>query len=143
MTSVYEAWAAILGDDPDKQVEPTPIVHTSECDDRFAAWKVEHAAYLERWPNVCQECGGQGGFEYQDDPGDRDCSLSGGTTTFSEPCSECLENGTCPRCGKEAWPDSEMFDADELTCSYCGWADSAPDGLPEVPECLCWEKDLP
>jgi len=144
MTSIYKAYAEILGDLADLPRASAYIECTDECKAQFAEWEAARDAYAAQWPNYCRKCSGNGGHVYQDDPGDRHCSLSGGFMEFDEPCIHCLENGICPRCGKLAWPD-DAFEQETLTCPHCGWNEdkAAELALPEQPECLCWEKDLP
>lgn len=144
--SVYDDYAAILGDDLFNSPRASSYIEcTDECKQRQADWKVAIAAYEATWPNYCRKCNGRGGHVYYDDPGDRHCSLPGGFMELDEPCEHCLEDGICPRCGKLAWPDNYEYDLGEMVCPHCDWREdhAEEDGAPEQPECWCWEERLP
>jgi hypothetical protein len=144
MTSVYETYADILGDDLSIQPRaPAYVECTDECKQRRAEWIQASAEYLGKWTKVCRECRGKGGHVYHDDPGDRRCSLPGGTMPFVEYCEHCFERGVCPRCARFAWPD-DAFEEETLTCPHCGWTEGNPEhALPDEPECVCYEAYLP
>ena len=75
--------------------------------------------YSERWPDHCQHCGGWGQVSYEDNHG-----IPGPGEVVTDTCSYCMDQGKCPRCGKE---DTFPFD-DVQVCSNCEWDWNAPDG---------------
>lgn len=95
--------------------------------------------YKNKWPNYCRSCGGWGGSVfYQSHP-------YGSTYANEEmwdPCTDCIEDGKCPRCGWEM-PEDEFEETLEFgVCRKCGWREDKPDGLPEPLDwCMCWEEE--
>jgi hypothetical protein len=111
--------------------------HTEQCSKAAEQHKQDVYNYVTDWPNHCHNCAGWGGFEYQYDPSAYGMSL--GYMTEFDPCPECLEQGVCPRCGKEVW-DEDDWDG-LVICPECGWDESKPDTVPDKPECDCWIQD--
>jgi len=90
--------------------------------------------YVSKWPDFCRKCNGTGLIIYEDDPSPAGVALSPGTMDFEEPCSGCVENGICPRCGKEVWP----VDIDwPQPCGNCGWEEKITEGVIDEPQCIC------
>jgi len=117
--------------------------HTELCKQQHTRSSIERARYVARWPEYCIYCEGEGKMCYTYDPSPPGVSLSPGYMEDCDPCSECLGQGICPRCGKEVWDyedwDYEDYSNDDpLTCPLCGWRESNPDCLPAEAECLCW-----
>lgn len=82
------------------------VTHDAQCIQDRAAYE----AFVARWPGFCTACGGWG-YTYV-----------GGTYNHppeSDPCS-CVEEGQCPRCGKEADLLTQP-DGDFTVCPHCGW----------------------
>ena len=148
MTTVYEAYAAILGDDLACSITATKITEipcTDECKARQAQWEKEIAAYTAKWPHYCRTCNGAGGHWYEYDPSPAGVSLAPGTMTDYDPCPDCIEHGKCPRCANEVWTEEDWDDGGPVTCPECGWKEDEPEiyAAPERPECFCWEEHLP
>ena len=81
-----------------------------------------------RWPRHCPHCGGWG---YLSGPG---CSVPYGSTWVSlpqetDPCSHCVEEGKCPRCGHQL--DGDFENEGDARCPSCGWVDGETEGLPD------------
>lgn len=91
-------------------------------------FEVEH-------PNYCRHCGGWGYHSYPYDPSPAGVSLAPGVMYDADPCSYCVEKGICPQCG-----DTTNEDGDK--CEHCGWTYDNSQGLPEEPDCGCWEEEL-
>ena len=97
-------------------------------------WLVEN---VTKWPKHCKTCSGLGYIEFLDDPiGEPWSSMQ----RFTESCGDCYNQGQCPRCGREAWPETAIemmlnYTMPPLTCPHCGWNEENPDALPERPEC--------
>ena len=140
----YEAYASILGDDLADLPRATAYIEcTDECKAQHAEWEKARDAYAAKWSLYCKACNGHGGETYYDDPGASDCSLPGGTMPFVEYCETCFCEGICPRCGKLAWPD-DAFEQETLTCPHCSWTEgNSEHSIPERPECVCYERNLP
>lgn len=73
-----------------------------KCVIGLTVYKNVLAAFDAKYPNACKKCGGSGEVVYREDPGARDCSLSGGTMEFVEACPDCegAEKPICTVCGK-------------------------------------------
>lgn len=70
----------------------TNSVHKYDCERKFLESKAAREAWETKWPKYCRKCHGLGGFHhssYRWDEPDSD-----------EACSECVEKGRCPRCGR-------------------------------------------
>ena len=125
--------------------KPYTVQHTADCDERQARYEQDIAAYVAKWPDYCQKCGGAGGFNYP--------------SSYHEPpdyeLCECLEQDICPRCGKrtivwlvthswEQLADLPQGYGDTPFCCSCGWIDGFENSTPPAPEpheCWCWEQD--
>lgn len=109
-------------------------LHTPECAAAFDRFKEQLREYHDSYPNHCRHCRGWGGFEYYfthpyPEPPDEGF----------DPCTECVEQGRCPRCGgsiKPAW-DNEG----EFTCTSCGYDSSETSGEPQWYECWCSREE--
>ena len=141
MTSPYEAYAAILGDDLADQPRASAYIEcTDECKAQHAEWEKARDAYAAKWPRYCRHCQGWGYFEYSYDPSPAGVSLSPGTMTDSDPCHKCIEEGVCPRCGKQVFDDDDWDSGEPIVCPKCGWKEAAPDAIESEPECVCYER---
>lgn len=110
--------------------------HSPECLQANADFEAARAMYAETWPNYCRQCGGWGGVVVRGDwvP----YGMSGAfLPDQDEPCSECQEDGRCPRCGVEM--DVEHEDS---ACPGCGWKWGDEGGPTDGPGCLCPMPDL-
>lgn len=104
--------------------------------------RVADALYVQAWPDHCQTCGGTGIACYSYDPSPAGVSLSAGSMTDCDPCSDCEEKGLCPRCKfPRVW--DEVLES-HLACSACGFY-NGPDeqhwtpGRPMI-DCYCHES---
>lgn len=113
--------------------------HTSECNQAQAKFKAEVEAYHQAWPNHCDHCHGWGSHSYTYDPSPAGVALGPGFMVDTDPCSDCIEEAKCPRCGQQTFPDDTT-----MICSSCGFdlehTNKNP-GLPEPPDCVCWMKE--
>lgn len=108
--------------------------HTTECQGSFAA----RQAWLEKWPDHCESCGGHGMITWRENQS----PLGSGEywpMDFSEPCDKCFEKGVCPRCGLMGFPEDWDEKAPEA-CTKCGWT-VKDGGVPEA-ECYCWRFEM-
>lgn len=99
--------------------------HTADCREMFAAAEAYRSEWVAKWLDYCRKCDGVGFIEYSGtywEPPDVDC------------CPDCTDKGVCPRCGKQAWSETDCVD---FPCRHCGWNPEEPDVCPEVPECTC------
>lgn len=104
--------------------------HSKECE----AFQREQAATIEKykadWPEHCKNCDGWGFFYYP--------STRWQPEEYA-PCHKCIEEGKCPRCGKDAW--QELPD-DSATCPHCGFTEIESEGLPEESHCMCGTEGM-
>ena len=121
--------------------KPHTVQHTPDCDEQQARYEQDIAAYVSKWPDYCQKCGGAGYTYYEYDPSPAGVALSPGTMTDADPCPDCIEKGKCPRCGKVVFSIEDWDDGEPVICPECGWNEEKPDIAPEQPECWCWEQD--
>ncbi len=115
---------------------------TPECIEQQRTWRIALHEYVTKWPQHCKSCDGWGYHWYEYDPSPAGIALSHGTMTDCDPCADCIEQGKCPRCGKEVWTEDDFNPDDPVVCLECGWKEDDPDVAPEQPECYCWELDL-
>lgn len=118
--------------------------HTEQCRRFFATYDQEVREFKSRFPAYCRTCKGWGASFGTYDPSPSGVSLSAGSMPDVEPCPDCVDNGRCPRCGKQ------LLSADQLdtgvgpeSCPDCGWHWSGRDGtggISEPPECTCWHE---
>lgn len=79
-------------------------IHTRAC------WKYRQERqdlideYTRMWPNYCRKCHGAGVLVSHDDPSPAGVSLSSGSFIWEDPCTECVEEKKCPRCGTFGFP---------------------------------------
>lgn len=101
------------------------------ADARLRIFRMELAEAQFKYPKACKICRGAGWFYFaprNEDPGD------------SSPCSECLEKGVCPRCGKNQMEKGGLVMDDETGSSACGCGYNDSDSktsqpvIPEPPE---------
>ena len=135
------------------------INHTPSCIVATTNYKRLRAAFAIYWSSYCTTCNGVGGSIYYYDPSPGGISLGAGWMEDMNPCPDCIEQGLCPRCGKEFDQDSE-----EATCPHCGWdqekairdhryvsltpenitdqclASFGMHAIPAEPECFCFEQ---
>lgn len=111
--------------------------HTHHCLVQSAKSDFERWAYFLRWPHTCTHCDGHGEFRYYDSQ----VGLDG-----ADPCGFCVEEGICPRCGKQVWSD-EDWDNETVVCPECGFVEGPnadrehPDQYPPIPyECACYDN---
>lgn len=113
-------------------------IHTRAC------WKSlqERQAMIDedtrRWPNFCRKCHGAGVLVSHDDPSPAGVSLSPGSFIWEDPCTACVEQGKCPRCGAQGFPGGDD-EADTLTlgpCPSCGYTRKDA-WCPPPAECTC------
>ena len=69
---------------------------------------VQLNSYPIAWPNYCRKCNGFGAAFEKYDPSPAGIGLSPGYMVESHLCSECVERGKCPRCGKELDDDCPL-----------------------------------
>jgi len=115
--------------------------HTQECNERQFKHLTDVAKFEAAHPKYCKHCNGWGMFFSTYDPSPAGVGLSPGTMTDSNPCPACVDNNLCPLCASEL--TGEWGEEDNLMrCSNpeCNWNELVEDGLPEAPECLCWEE---
>lgn len=113
--------------------------HSKECKDILSKFLKEDAEYVIQWPNHCKTCGGWGIFYTDYDPSPAGISLSAGYMTDFDPCNDCVENDTCPRCGRLLPDDFDYDDFDE-PCPHCEFTfDGKTDGRAEAPQCFCYQ----
>ena len=71
------------------------------------------------------------------DPSPSGVSLSPGYMEDWDPCTECVEQNKCPRCGGPL--TGKRNEPDTLYCRKCRWnSDEKFEGIPERPECDCY-----
>ena len=87
-------------------------------DSYYSEIEQKNEEFKAKWPNYCKKCGGWGMHSYTEMHGFN----YGCGEQMAEPC-ECVEEGICPRCGKEAGFDDEG----QGPCQHCGW--NYDDGL--------------
>lgn len=112
--------------------------HSFSCIASITKHALELSKWLCAWPNTCRKCFGWGYHEYRHDPSPQGVSLGSGYMTDADPC-RCIEQGCCPRCGEQAWLDSD-FDRNPVTCPFCDWREDAPEGMPNHDGCYCHEN---
>ena len=121
---------------------PAPAEHTPKCLAIREEIERKRAAYAAEWPNHCGHCDGWGGSEYQYDPSPAGVALGSCFMTDFEPCPECYEKGTCPRCGGEMGEDQDLLDGD-TPCRHCGFKEG-DEGAPSTDyDCGCWSVNQP
>jgi len=104
--------------------------------DEQKAYAAEVEQFIKTYPGYCKSCSGWGGNTSCYDPSPAGISLSPGYMMDWEPCSNCVEEGRCPRCGGtcefEEGPD-------HYVCrGTCGWSsDDDEPGIPDGPEPPC------
>lgn len=117
--------------------------HSDICNKMQQKYRDTLAAYEREHPHYCRKCGGQGAKFVEYDPSPAGVSLSPGYMVDIEPCTECVEQGKCPRCGASdlPWDEEAVWDAQDA-CPHCGWAwgKNSDDYAPQQPECSCWER---
>jgi hypothetical protein len=104
-------------------------------------------AYDSKWQHHCRKCHGLGGFLYSYDPSPAGVSLSPGYMQDFDTCSDCVEQGKCPRCGKLIYPLDQVDKFNEwldnqTECPHCKWhhGQDASDTRPlEYDGCCCDE----
>lgn len=98
--------------------------HTDRCQNAYRAWLTEFLLYQEQWPNYCHDCDGWG------------WTYSEGNLKYVKLC-HCVNDKTCPRCGKHNLTD-------ELHCPDCDWNYQYPgcDGIPPKYSCTCLEHGI-
>ena len=120
------------------------VVHEEQDKALQAKWYDAHNTYLQDWPKHCKTCGGWGLHYDTYDPSPAGVSLSAGTMTDVSLC-KCIEDGTCPRCGREPLRVYEdAYNGDWCFCLGCGWTENKTEGSPappELTECDCWSLD--
>lgn len=109
------------------------MTHTAECMAYQQTLAEDRAEWQAKWPNHCKRCEGAGGFDI---PATRD------TPPDYDVC-ECVDAGTCPRCGCPldlVDQDGELLDGD---CGGCGWTGRGSDDIcpPGFDGCGCAEDD--
>lgn len=115
------------------------IEHTKQCKEWERKYQEQVAQFESAHPQHCHRCGGWGGHA------SRGCSVPYGSTWVSLPdewdtCPDCTDKGLCPWCGEALdVVVSELYDL--FKCPHCGWDEENPDGLPEPPECFCWDTE--
>lgn len=107
------------------------MAHTDACLKAQATWSGIQAVYRAAWPEHCKTCYGWGTVGHgtpatQWEPGEPPAT-----------CSDCVEKGICPRCGKPTLNE----DCDSCTSCDWGYGEAGSEGLPEQPECWCWEAE--
>lgn len=110
------------------------------------AYQKEIDAFTAQWPDYCAACDAWGGRYSSYDPSPAGVGLSAGYMMEYDPCSECVEEEKCPRCGGYC-PLHETEKDDYSACTVCGWDErnKLPGLSPEPPypaECDCWEDEL-
>lgn len=108
--------------------------HKLKCVLDAAAYKRLLKEYTDMWPNYCRRCRGSGLYTFFDDPSPAGVSLAPGVMEFAEACSDCVEKGICPRCGKQVWDDDVDW---PQPCPECGWVEDETEVAPSIPECYC------
>jgi len=108
--------------------------HKPECLERTAKEKQELDSWLALYPNHCTSCGGAGAWS---SPGSFWEPPDGG------PCG-CVEDGKCPRCGKETLMENHF--ENEIPCPNCGWnwGKNKDDIIPSQQEwpCECEQEEI-
>jgi hypothetical protein len=97
------------------------MFHTPECIRLDREYLEMYVDYTITYPQHCGTCEGWGVVgtgNIDNDTGFRDESI----------CSDCIEEGRCPRCRAELTLDN--------ICVKCDWR-FGDNGLPESPECFC------
>lgn len=95
------------------------------------AARERYEAWIKQWPNHCKKCYGTGSYydhgTYWDPPD-------------SGPCG-CIEEGKCPRCGKQVEVRNTCVDifTDEHYFCECGWSDIAVENGEEGMACPLYE----
>lgn len=110
--------------------------HTQQCRQNQRRLEADRREYLRKWPNHCTVCKGWGGDWVEFDPSPPGVSLSPGSMVEFDPCQECAGKGICPRCRSGVGQD--LF-KQKASCPHCGFVESETEGLPDGPECECWE----
>lgn len=99
------------------------------------ALKAQEQAFRLTYPQCCVFCAGKGHIE------------TFGTGQY-QPCGDCMEDGTCPRCGVKAlimhWREEGSYRA----CQACDWDEQvalSPEGqgygmVAPTWECICEEE---
>lgn len=95
------------------------IQHSPQCIEYTNRIKVEREKYTEEWPNHCPSCEGWGYSVHYENQS----PLGSGYVWNEEiidPCSSCIEEGKCPRCGT-LQPGDYPFEDEGDKCISCGW----------------------
>ena len=107
--------------------------HGALCRKYAGIARARKTRFQSRYPDYCTACGADG-FTYSKD-------YWGELKQY--PCTSCLEQGKCPRCGKqeivqEPWKE---FAGSYPVCAACNWTslheDDDANTLPFPPECYC------
>lgn len=112
-------------------------IHTDKCLAAQEEIELKRAAYFQAHPNACRSCDGWGGRESSYDPSPAGVGLGGGCFYDFEPCSDCYEQGKCPRCGGEMHPDQDLLD-DDTPCLHCGFKEGDEGAAINDIDCECW-----
>ena len=138
---------------------PQKWIHSLKCTAREQTHYDAVDNYELLWPDYCKTCFGTGIVEGGGDSvpyGSTNVSLP----TYDDPC-DCTENGKCPRCGVEIFPEdpknAHLLNADQIhwdklndwfedgsePCPHCdwNWNHSAGDFHPNAydhDECGCF-----
>ncbi len=116
--------------------------HSAECLDAQRRFERAITEYYRAWPHVCETCRGWGGKVSSYDPSPAGVALSPGCYYDFEPCPDCVDAGTCPRCSAGIEISGLVRLDLHIECAACGWSEKNPCGLPEHPECFCWEEEI-
>ena len=96
------------------------MTHSPECQKQMDDQKKNLEAWLEKWPDHCDNCRGWGGKSFPgncEEPPDFD------------PCDECTGKGLCGRC------KGLLSNDEEGPCLVCGW--NYDDGVPYDDGWIC------
>jgi hypothetical protein len=112
------------------------LEHLLSCVRRASEVKVQRAQYNEEYPYHCRHCEGWGGMVVVPEPVE---PVIAGLLSEDddddmpevEPCSCCITQERCPRCGSGIDPDGN--DA----CEFCGFTDGRTEGKAYPHECFC------
>lgn len=111
------------------------MIHSLSCIAAQRQIEKKHKEWVRKWPNYCRSCGGFGVNSWYENASPWG-SGENWPMQVTDVCPSCLEQGKCPRCGREAWTEEEV-ENESLTCMYCGWDDEHPDAVP--PETMEWD----
>lgn len=74
------------------------VTHTARCEQA----RLRRAVFERQFPNFCKTCQGRGLFTWSENQAPHASGLVW-LEDLSEPCTDCVGSGKCPRCGRSQY----------------------------------------